>query len=176
MKETNFPLIRYKYIEDERTEDAPFIGALICAVGCEFNCKNCFNQEWRNSETLTQNPERIIIGIKSNPFNEGIIFSGLEWTNQPEELRTLLRLAKYYGLKTCLHTGLDSIKQVEEILDFKFLDFLKIGKYNNLLGGLESPLTNQKFYAIIHTEVGKNDYLHQFIDITHKFQKRGSLK
>jgi recombinational DNA repair protein RecR len=35
--------INYKLIESERVEDAPFMGALISACDCKYNCPNCLN-------------------------------------------------------------------------------------------------------------------------------------
>lgn len=172
MKEINSIPIRYKYIEHERTEDAPFIGALICSIICDFNCKNCFNQYWKSSEIFVKCSHKIIKEIKDNPFNEGIILSGLEWSNQPQELRNLLYFAKKSNLKTCLYTGLETVEAVGSILNFKYLDFLKTGKYNKELGGLNSPLTNQRFYDIIHKDIG----IHEFTDTTYRFQPKGYLE
>ena len=51
VKECNLKLIiNYKTIVNERTEDAPFIGALISAIDCKFNCKKCFNQDIKSAQ------------------------------------------------------------------------------------------------------------------------------
>lgn len=99
--------IKYKSITHERTEDAPFVGALICANNCKFNCKGCFNQEIKKLPTLINTSEKIIAEVKSNPFNQGIILAGLEWTLQPQELIELASLASKNGLQVMIYTGLD---------------------------------------------------------------------
>ncbi|MFA6914191.1 MAG: MBL fold metallo-hydrolase [Endomicrobiia bacterium] len=45
-------MIAIKGIYPERSEDAPFIGALVCADNCHFNCKNCINDELKYSKSF----------------------------------------------------------------------------------------------------------------------------
>jgi organic radical activating enzyme len=97
--------IHYKNITHERTEDAPFIGALICADSCKFKCRGCFNRELKKLPTIVQQADEIVKEIKANPFNEGIIFGGLEWTESPLELLELARVASKEGLKVMIYTG-----------------------------------------------------------------------
>ena len=66
-----------------------------------------------------------------------------------------------HGLKTCLYSGCDSIQPFEQFLSL--LDYLKIGHYDEKLGGLDKQTTNQRFYRI---EQGK------LIDETEQFQRR----
>lgn len=122
-------IINYKTIEHERFEDAPFVGALISACDCKFNCKNCFNQSIKNIPTKQDTAENIIKQIKSNPFNKGIIFAGLEWTLQIDECLILAKLAKQQGLQTMLYTGNDNelILNLLKLCD-KF-DYIKVGRF-----------------------------------------------
>ena len=91
----------------ERTEDAPFVGALISAVDCNFNCKECFNQHLKNNETLYSTEQEIMNMVKSNIFNHGIILAGLEWSNQPEEALALIKCALRNNLDVILYTGMN---------------------------------------------------------------------
>jgi pyruvate-formate lyase-activating enzyme len=109
--------IKYKQIEHERVEDAPFIGALICAVDCNINCPDCFNQHLKQYPTIEKSANEIINEVKSNPFNKGIILAGLEWTLQPEEMRELIYLAQENNLKVMLYTGLDECVFKESFQD-----------------------------------------------------------
>lgn len=99
--------IHYKKIEHERLEDAPFVGALISAVDCKLNCKGCFNRDWKKEPTYTATAEDIIKSVKSNPFNEGIILAGLEWSMQPLELVELCKVASENALQVIIYTGHD---------------------------------------------------------------------
>lgn len=151
MKETSFK-INYKLIEHERTEDAPFIGALISACGCNFNCVNCFNQAVKQLPTLTSCAASIIEEIKTNPFNKGIIFGGLEWTLQEKELLILAKLAKINGLKTMLYTGKNFV-DIENLYKTKLFDYIKCGPYKEELKsnthyeyGVKLASSNQHIY------------------------------
>lgn len=123
--------INYKTIVEERTEDAPFIGALISAIDCKLNCKNCFNQHLKKLPTQRDTCENIIKKIKSNVFNKGIILAGLEWTNQPQEAEALIHCALKNNLQVILYTGLDieTLKEKYPQLLIKGI-YIKYGKYD----------------------------------------------
>ena len=127
-------MIQYKSITHERTEDAPFIGALICAIDCKFNCNNCFNQELKDLPNKEDTIQHIISEIKSNPFNKGIILAGLEWTLQSDEMRVLILEALENKLQVILYTGM-----TEDIFKIKFFDvyqlpiYIKFGQYDDCL-------------------------------------------
>lgn len=99
--------IRYKGIEHERTEDSPFVGALVCAIECQFGCKGCCNEWLKDIEQpyYVKTAEEIVAEIKANPFNEGIILAGLEWSLQPQELVELVSVASKAGLQVMIYTG-----------------------------------------------------------------------
>lgn len=141
--------IRYKTIEHERVEDAPFIGALISAIDCKFNCKNCFNQPLKKLQTLIKEDVEIINEIKSNPFNKGIILAGLEWTLQLSEAIALANKAHENNLLVMLYTG--------NVLFNKryshYFDYIKIGLYkeelstiNHIEYGVTLASSNQHIY------------------------------
>lgn len=148
--------IRYKTIEHERVEDAPFIGALISAIDCKFNCQNCFNQNIKNLPTLEKEDIEIIEEIKNNVFNKGIIFAGLEWSFQPTELFSLATVAHGYELQTMLYTG-NSFKYLKENCSIRYLndyfDYIKCGQYeeelstiNHIEHGVTLASSNQHIY------------------------------
>ena len=146
--------ISYKALESERIEDAPFCGALISAIDCKFNCKNCFNQSLKNLPTLKKEPIQIIREIKGNPFNKGIILGGLEWTLQLTNLVELLINAKTNGLKTMLYTG-NTLDNMKDFLSEygQFLDYIKCGLYdetqkniNHIEYGVTLASRNQHIY------------------------------
>ena len=106
--------INIKGIFHERTEDAPFIGALICADNCYFDCPDCCNNELKKANSYYMEDIDIIKKIKSNPFNEGIILAGLEWTLQSKEMFKLIDLATKYNLEVILYTGMNINKLIEK--------------------------------------------------------------
>lgn len=123
--------INYKKIEHERIEDAPFMGALISACDCRFNCAGCFNQELKKIPTLNASAEEIIREVTSNCFNKGIILGGLEWSLQQEQCIELCRVAKENNLVTMVYTGLEYDSSfVKALCDSDCVDYVKCGRYN----------------------------------------------
>lgn len=146
--------IHYKLIEHERTQDAPFVGALISATRCNYNCKNCFNQEVKKYKTQVKEAEEIIAEIKANPFNEGIIFGGLEWGLQTAEMKELAYLAKKAGLLVMVYTGAERVTPIYQNGCF---DYVKYGRYDETLKsddhyecGVKLASTNQHILDMRH--------------------------
>ena len=146
--------INYKGLEHERTQDAPFVGALVSACDCKFDCTNCFNQKIKTLPTKTKDSVDIIKEITSNIFNKGIIFGGLEWTVQIDELLNLSKIAKQNGLLTMLFTG-HTFNYINTnyhyILDN--IDYIKCGTYqeelsviNHIEYGVVLATSNQHIY------------------------------
>lgn len=158
MKEINLipnrKLINYKLIEHERVGDAPFIGALISACDCTFNCSNCFNQHIKKLKTISKTSEEIIAEIRSNAFNMGVIFAGLEWSLQLDECILLAKKAKKYGLLNMVYTGnVWESAFVNRIIRSDAFDYIKFGQYdeslktaNHVEYGIALSSSNQHIY------------------------------
>lgn len=148
-------MINYKLIEHERCEDAPFVGALIAACDCKFDCPNCFNQHIKLLPVISKNCEDIIAEIKTDRFNKGIIFAGLEWTLQIDECIELASAAKKHDLQTMIYTGYE-FKQnvVRRLAEANVFDYIKCGQYietlktaNHIEYGVVLASSNQHIYA-----------------------------
>jgi AhpD family alkylhydroperoxidase len=127
-------LIHYRGIIHERTEDAPFMGALIIAATCDNGCKDCFNQHLKEARVYTRTAEEIIEEVRQNPFNDGIILGGLEWSQQPREAIELIRCAAASGLQVILYTGLTERELYDRIPKEHLVGCLvKFGKYDSTL-------------------------------------------
>lgn len=125
--------------------------------GCPYKCDGCHSMylwQWKG-KFLYKDIRKIIEEYKS--FITCVCFMGGD--QNIEELLNFLTICKEYNLKTCLYTGSD---EIEFPYLFNLLDYIKIGHYNKNLGGLNSPITNQKFYKIENLEL---------IDLTNLFQK-----
>lgn len=70
-----------------------------------------------------------------------VLFMGGEW--QAEALHALLQTVQEAGLATCLYTGLE--KHELPALLLPHLTYLKTGRWQQALGGLSSPASNQQF-------------------------------
>ena len=124
-------LVRYKGIIHERTEDAPFMGALIIGVSCRNNCRNCFNQHLKDKPTYVKFADEIIKEVKQNPFNDGIILAGLEWSEQPDDAITLIDCALRENLQVILYTGLTEQELFSRIpKEYLVGIYVKFGAYD----------------------------------------------
>ena len=63
------------------------------------------------------------------------------------ELIQCIEMAKQRGLKTCLYTGADAIGDVDSRI-VRQLDYIKVGRYMEDAGGLDSMTTNQHMYDL----------------------------
>ena len=130
MTATNTQLIKYKGIVHERFEDAPFVGALIIANHCDGSCPNCFNRHLITAPYKANTASEILDLVQTNPMNEGIILSGLEWMYQPIDAYRLASAALLRGLKVILYT---SIRETYFREAFPYIYnlpiYIKFGKY-----------------------------------------------
>ena len=118
-----------KGVIQERLQDAPFVGALIMGTTCNQNCANCFNQHLKNRNTLNVNPKFIIDMIQLNPFNEGVIFGGLEWcTHSYNNEYSLSKKINQYNKDNVFIKTWSSARKIERELLINHSDILKCCK------------------------------------------------
>lgn len=124
-------LVSYKGIIHERAEDAPFMGALIIATSCSNDCRGCFNQHLKNAKTYLRYADEVIKEVKQNPFNDGIILGGLEWSEQPDDAIALISCAAAAGLEVMIYTGLTEEEFYRRIpRHYLHNCYIKFGKYD----------------------------------------------
>lgn len=125
--------IRHKGIYRERF-DAPFVGTLISAIACNHNCPGCHNDPIKDKQGIYVTDHMDIIKmVVEDPFSEGLILAGLEWTLQVDEMFALITAALEYNLKVILYTY-----RTEEEMDamFPYLShickglYIKYGEYD----------------------------------------------
>lgn len=98
-------IIPYKGIVHNVLNDAPFIGAIVVANACSRGCRGCINETLKSDHyTRYESVEGIIASVRSNGLNEGIIFSGLEWSEQSKDLVDLVGAALNAQLKVMIYT------------------------------------------------------------------------
>lgn len=118
-------------------------------TGCPVGCKGCHSADtWKeeNGEVLTES----YFDLRLNNYKgliTCVLFMGGEW--RPDALKSLLSMARRYGLNTCLYTGLDEVTpDIQELLTY-----LKAGPWIAERGGLESLTTNQRFIDLRSNEI-----------------------
>lgn len=125
--------IRHKGVIQNNLNDAHFIGAIIIAPSCHYGCKGCHNEHLKDDnkyKVVEVEGDKLLDEIDTDILDEGIILSGLEWTESPDEMRFLIEGALDRQLKVLLYTHLSE----EEFLD-KFPElngypvWVKFGEY-----------------------------------------------
>ena len=136
------------------------ISLLINITNCPFHCLGCHSPElWEDVGT----PLSISELDKLIQANKGITCVGFMGGNLNDVNPLAFHISIYYpSLKVGWYTG--GIIDENELLKLEFLDYVKTGPYIKELGGLDSPLTNQRFYIIQH-----NDDNIKLLNVTYKF-------
>lgn len=159
-------MLKYLYTKQVFSEIPEEITLGISISGCQIHCKGCHSRDlWEDKGTdLTyENVEKLI----SN--NEGvtcILFLGGE--RDPHYLAELFMQTKLHfpKLKIAWYCGLDLLPCDDEYFILSSLDYLKLGHYDEELGGLASKTTNQRLFKIAH-----ENKVNRLEDITYKFWK-----
>lgn len=128
-------IIRHKGIYSPRF-DAPFIGTLISAISCPFSCEDCINDPLKDPTFDTIDCDEFLDSIANDPFIDGVIYAGLEWSQQSLELYFLLKGSIKRNLKVILYTWYPNLDTLCEALPFmkEFIGsgiYVKFGKYDN---------------------------------------------
>jgi len=144
--------VTYKGIRHNILNDAPFIGAILIANSCHKGCPGCFNEHLKKDENqLRQTSNQIIDEVIKNRLNEGIIFSGLEWSEQPEDLVELVFMAIKQHLKVMIYTHHDESTFFELLPELVHQPiYVKFGAYlpekvsdHHFSHGVQLATTNQ---------------------------------
>lgn len=97
--------MKIKGIVHNILNDAPFIGGLVIANQCSKDCKGCFNQALKNEAyTINTSCKNIVDTVKGNGLNEGIILSGLEWSERADDLCEIVDEALDQALEVMIYT------------------------------------------------------------------------
>jgi len=113
---------------------------------CPNKCKGCHWSDLNDGEVGEELTDEIFINTLKNqsPVYSCVLFFGGEW--KPKRLKELLLICKnQFSVKTALFTGKDMWELNEDQLELcNLLDYIKVGRYDESLGGLSSEKTNQK--------------------------------
>jgi len=154
--------ITFKGIIHNVLNDAPFIGAILIANTCHRGCTGCINEYLKDDATLYEmTATKIIDEVKKNGLNEGIILSGLEWSEQPNDFFDIVLVALNRDLKIMVYTYLE-----ENEFTYLFPSlvrhpiFIKFGAYlpdllcdSHFSHGVKLATTNQyiKYFGAINS-------------------------
>lgn len=150
-------LVEYKGIIHNVLNDAPFIGAIVIANSCKRNCQGCINEHLKTDEYKQLNDVSEIIGaVRKNGLNEGVIFAGLEWTEQAEDLMALVDEAIRQGLKVMIYT------HHEERAFFNQMPSLKNKSIYVKFGSYDPKLIEADYYSYGVKLATSNQYIRHY--------------
>lgn len=118
--------------------------------GCRYRCDGCHSKYlWDyNGNYLLEDLEKI---IDTHQYITCVCFMGGD--QNIEELTRALQICKSKGLKTCLYTGNDNVRNFVNI--YPWLDWIKTGRYdktklsdNHIEHGVKLASTNQHMYRV----------------------------
>lgn len=127
--------------------------------GCCNRCKNCHYPLLQNTDyglILKKFYKNIIELYKNQATCVCFLGEGKNKDEEHTEFEIIVKHVKKLGLKTCLYCGRDV--EIENWMGI--FDYVKLGSYNEALGDLSNPTTNQKLFK---------KTLNGYEDITHLF-------
>lgn len=154
-------MLKYLYTKVVFAEVPGEISLGISISGCQIHCKGCHSRDlWEDKGTPldTKELDRLLNA------NKGVSCLLLLGGEQDMDSLIELFMHAHKRIKTAWYCGLDMIPK-DKIGIMQYLDFLKVGHYDQDLGGLNSQVTNQVFYKIEHQADGN----YWQTDLTHKF-------
>jgi len=136
-------------------------------TNCPCKCKGCHSKFlWEDIGTdLTA--DEIDRLIEKNDGITTICFMGGD--AEPDMINTLAEYVhEVKHLKVGWYSGKDSYYKN---INFTWFDYIKLGHYDEELGGLDKRTTNQKLFKLTHEKIDGVEKI-DFEDITHLFWKR----
>ena len=149
-------MIKHRGIYHDRL-DAPFVGSLIFAIDCHKGCKGCCHADRRNTPCYEDTGQDIIQKVLDYKFSSGIILAGFEWSETPEEMLELIRLARLNNLEVIVythHTEQSLRCLIPELYQYKgvyvkygeYVESLRVDTYSSM--GVKLASTNQYIKVI----------------------------
>lgn len=157
-------MLKYKYTKEVFAEVPNEISLAVAITGCTQHCIGCHSRElWEDKGTPLTIEELQTLLDKHKGISCLLLLGG---EHDLDSLTELFQYA-YKKVKTAWYCGLDMIPK-DKLGIMQYLDYLKLGHYDQELGGLDSPTTNQRFYKIEHQ--GDGSYYEH--DVTYLFNKK----
>lgn len=141
-------MLKYLWTKEVFQEVPNEMSLAVAISGCKIHCKGCHSRElWEDRGEVLD--VETLCGLLNQ--HRGITCVCLFGGEHNIDALTELFLYAHKRIKTAWYSGLDRLpKEHQGIL--QYLDFYKEGHFDLELGGLDSPITNQRLYRITHPE------------------------
>ena len=139
-------MLKYLWTREVFQEIPEEMSLAIAITGCRIHCIGCHSRElWEDKGEILD--VETLCGLLNQ--HKGITCCLLMGGEHNIDALTELFMYAHKRLKTAWYSGLDRLpKEHQGIL--QYLDFYKEGHFDSELGGLDSPITNQRLYHITH--------------------------
>lgn len=158
-------MLKYLYAKEIFKEIPNELTLGISISGCQIRCKECHSKELWEDVGIPLTIEELQRLLNKHRGITCVCFLGGE-----HNISHLIGLLHFlWGkVETAWYCGLNKLPDCYSIV-FKYLNYIKLGRYIAKKGGLDNPNTNQKLYHVIH-------YGHKIDleDITYKLQKKNN--
>lgn len=156
-------MLKYLYVKEVFSEVPNEITLAISITNCCIRCSECNQKElWEDSGTVLDSTVLNTL-LRDHRGITCVLFMG-SGKKEYHELNKLAAETHRQGLKVAVYLGEDTIP---EELDKSCFDYIKIGHWDAIKGGLNSPTTNQRMYFLEH----QGDGTYWETCINHKFLK-----
>lgn len=145
-------MLRYVDIKEVFAEVPNEISLAISFSGCPIHCEGCHSKHLWGDSGIYMTASTLLSILKSHKGITCVCFMGGD--QDPATINHLAYTVKNKGLKVAWYSGKDTLPEEIYLANF---DYIKLGPYIEAFGGLNSPKTNQRMFAIT--------------DITNQFQK-----
>ena len=136
-------------------------------TNCPCHCKGCHSEFLWEDKGILLTSEELDLLIDKNGGITTVCFMGGD--AEPEVINVLAEYVhEIKHLKVGWYSGRDSYYKD---INFNYFDYIKIGHYDEDLGGLNKETTNQRLYKLTHTKLDDVVKKIDFEDITSKFWK-----
>lgn len=116
----------------ENFTDYNKISMYIFGTTCRLNCRNCFHDHTRSYANKEVNEEELADYILSNKLVKAVLFSGLNWLDQIDDLISFISIFRQKSNNdVVIYTGYTEDESFEYIKRLKKFDniIIKFGRY-----------------------------------------------
>ena len=136
-------------------------------TNCPCHCKGCHSEFLWEDKGILLTSEELDLLIDKNDGITTVCFMGGD--AEPEVINVLAEYVhEIKHLKVGWYSGRDSYYKN---INFNYFDYIKLGHYDEDLGGLNKETTNQRLYKLKHEILDDGVKKIDFEDITSKFWK-----
>lgn len=142
------------------------ISLTLAVSNCGGHCPGCHSPELR--QDIGRDLETDLPDLIKKYRDQITCVCFLGQGNDIDALNECIAYCHYHGLNSCLYTGRDSF----DVFQTPYLTYLKVGPYDEKLGGVDKVTTNQKMYQFYWAPDISASMMVTRYDITHKFWRK----